>query len=331
MGYWAAYIIEIYLKLIEFMKTEGKCKAITSNGNQCGLKAGQSGYCHIHDPEKIAKRKTAQKESEEEREKAWAKGEKLREVIEVIDKVCEAKGWSSYITNRDWKEWKYATISVERVVKSGYGGENVTGIFDISVNNGVTISRQKTSFYGYGLEDLHESIKNALRSLPWLQAQEKIAVSKPITAFQKIECLLQKFHKVVRQLKHRHDDRETLLIQDEYDVQDLLHALLKTLFDDVRPEEYTPSYAGASSRMDFLLKSEKIVIEAKMANNKLTDKLIGEQLIVDMNRYQSHPDCKRLVCFIYDPNGYIKNPFALENDLSGKQNDLDVHVIVVPH
>ena len=28
-------------------------------------------------------------------------------------------------------------------------------------------------------------------------------------------------------------------------------------FDDIRPEEYTPSYAGGSSRIDFLLKDEK--------------------------------------------------------------------------
>ena len=68
-----------------------------------------------------------------------------------------------------------------------------------------------------------------------------------------------------------------------------------------------------------------------MASSKLSDKLIGEQLIVDMNRYQSHPDCKRLVCFVYDPEGHVKNPVALENDLSGKQGYLDVHVLVVPH
>ncbi len=313
------------------MNTEERCKAITANGNQCSLKAGQSGYCHIHDPKNIAERKAAQKEAEEEKQKAWAKGVNLREVIGVIEKICTAKGWSSHVTNRDWEEWKYATVSVERHVRSGYRYEEITGLFDISVDNDVNISRQKTSFYGHGLEDLHNAIMKALESLSWLQARKKTKENKPTTAFQKLECLLQRFHKIARQLRHRHDNRETLLIRDEYDVQDLLHTLLKTLFDDVRPEEYTPSYAGASSRMDFLLKAEKIVVEAKMARTKLTDKLIGEQLIVDMNRYQSHPDCKRLVCFIYDPEGYVKNPFALENDLSGKQNDLDVHVFVVPH
>lgn len=114
-------------------------------------------------------------------------------------------------------------------------------------------------------------------------------------------------------------------------MQGLLHALLKTIFDDVRPEENSPSYAGASSRIDFLLKNEKIVIEVKISTPSLKDKTIGEQLIIDMKRYQAHPDCKTLVCFVYDPDGHIKNPIALENDLSGKQDNINVHLVVVPH
>jgi DpnII restriction endonuclease len=70
---------------------------------------------------------------------------------------------------------------------------------------------------------------------------------------------------VARQLRDRHEGRSTLEIEDEYDVQDLLHSLLRLHFDDVRSEEWTPSYAGGSGRMDFLLKVEQIVIEAKMA------------------------------------------------------------------
>ena len=55
----------------------------------------------------------------------------------------------------------------------------------------------------------------------------------------------------------------TLDVQDEYDVQDLFHALLHIHFEDIRPEEWAPSFAGASSRMDFLLKQEQIIIEIK--------------------------------------------------------------------
>ncbi len=59
-----------------------------------------------------------------------------------------------------------------------------------------------------------------------------------------------RFHKIAKQLRNRHDNRQTLPIKDEYDVQDLLHALLYLYFDDIRAEEWTPSYAGKSARVE---------------------------------------------------------------------------------
>ncbi|MCU1273121.1 MAG: hypothetical protein JWO48_552 [Bryobacterales bacterium] len=66
-----------------------------------------------------------------------------------------------------------------------------------------------------------------------------------------------------------------------------------------------------------------------MASSKLRDKQIGEQLIIDIKRYQGHPDCKRLICFVYDPGGFLKNPGGLEADLSGIHEKLEVKVIIV--
>jgi hypothetical protein len=146
----------------------------------------------------------------------------------------------------------------------------------------------------------------------------------------RIERLLKRFHLVVRKLRDRHDDRQPLSVEDEYDVQDLLHALLLVDFDDIRPEEWTPSYAGSSSRMDFLLKNEQIVIETKKTRNGLGAKEIGEQLIIDIEKYRGHPDCKTLVCFVYDPEGRIGNPKGIENDLNRIEGDLTVKVIIAP-
>lgn len=145
-----------------------------------------------------------------------------------------------------------------------------------------------------------------------------------------VRKLCDRFHLVARQIRSRHDGRTTLEIEDEYDVQDLLHALLKIEFDDVRPEEWTPSYAGKSARMDFLIKQHSIVIETKKTRSGLTEKKVGDELIVDIARYNQHPDCKTLVCFAYDPEGRIGNPLGLENDLSGDHNGLAVIIIVRP-
>lgn len=147
--------------------------------------------------------------------------------------------------------------------------------------------------------------------------------------FDNLVLILDRFHLVARQLRSRYKDRDTLDINDEYDVQDLLHALLRIYFDDIRPEEWTPSYAGSCARMDFLLKNEGIVIEVKKTRKGLTVKEIGNQLIEDIARYESHSDCLTLVCFVYDPEGLIGNPKSLENDLR-RDGELTVRVLVKP-
>ncbi len=145
-----------------------------------------------------------------------------------------------------------------------------------------------------------------------------------------IRKLCERFHFVARQLRVRHENRETLEVEDEYDVQDLLHALLRLESDDIRPEEWTPSYAGKSARMDFLLKQHSIVIETKKTRKGLGEKDVGDELLVDIARYKGHPDCKTLVCFVYDPEGRIGNPVGLENDLSDECDGLAVVAIVRP-
>jgi len=53
--------------------------------------------------------------------------------------------------------------------------------------------------------------------------------------------------------------------------------LLKIYFDDIRTEEWTPSRAGKASRMDFLLKKEKCVIEVKKTRKTLKGKEVGDE------------------------------------------------------
>lgn len=145
-----------------------------------------------------------------------------------------------------------------------------------------------------------------------------------------LDQIVVKFHAVAVQLRSRHAERETLDINDEYDVQDLMHALLRLYFDDVRPEEWVPSYAGASSRTDFLLPQIDTVIEIKKTRAGLNAKSVGEQLIIDIARYKKHPQCRRLVCFVYDPEGRIANPSGIESDLNSGDHGIEVRVSILP-
>lgn len=138
---------------------------------------------------------------------------------------------------------------------------------------------------------------------------------------QSLQAIIEKFHSVTTQFKNRYDKRPTITVNDEYDVQDLMNGLLRISFEDVRKEEYTPSYAGGSTRVDFLLKREKILIEVKKTRTTLKDKDIGNQLIIDIAHYKSHPDCKQLICFVYDPDNFVSNPRGLEDDLNRLSSD----------
>ena len=156
-------------------------------------------------------------------------------------------------------------------------------------------------------------------------------MNKTHIALDKLSILFAKFHRIAQTLRNRHDNRQTLIIQDEYDVQDLLRALLKEHFEDVRDEDYVPSYAGSNSRVDFVLKNEKIVIEVKMTNDRLKDKEAGSQLLIDIGRYKNHPDCGLLVLFIYDKGDHIINKPGLISDLNNmSSNGLDVITFINP-
>jgi hypothetical protein len=155
-------------------------------------------------------------------------------------------------------------------------------------------------------------------------------LKEPVDVALCVENICNNFHRIARQLRARYNNRDTLNVKDEYDVQDLLHAILCLYFDDIRPEESTPSYAGGSSRLDFLLKKEQLVIEVKRSREKLTAKELANQLIEDIDRYKAHPDCKILMCFVYDPEGNIPNPRGIEADLSRDNGPFPVRVMIRP-
>lgn len=118
-------------------------------------------------------------------------------------------------------------------------------------------------------------------------------------------------------LTNRRRGSVELCFESEYDIQDLLHALLRPWVADIRPEEFSPSYAGSNTRMDFLLPKYSLVIETKRVRDKAHAKKIGNELVIDIAHYRAHPNCAKLWCVIYDPNRLIENIGGLINDLEG--------------
>jgi hypothetical protein len=164
------------------------------------------------------------------------------------------------------------------------------------------------------------------------EAVPNLTSSETLSALDKVDLLCSRFHAVVNQLhqpKRGNKSPSRSSLKSEYDVQELLHALLWIFFSDVRREDPVPQRAGASSRTDFVLKKEEIIVEVKKTRSNLRDNEVGKELIVDIERYKARKDCKLAYCFVYDHAHFIRNPAGLE-ELSRNEGELAVKVVVLP-
>ncbi|MEK7236229.1 MAG: hypothetical protein AAB242_06380 [Nitrospirota bacterium] len=145
-----------------------------------------------------------------------------------------------------------------------------------------------------------------------------------------VKTLCGRFHSVARQLRLRGEYRATLSVEDEFDTQDLLHALLRIQFDDIGTDEWTPNYAEGAPRTTFLLNDNRLAVLVKKTRTGLTAKDLIEQIQIDTERYRAKNRCATLLCFIYDPEGRIGNPRGLETDLTSVSDSFIIDVLVAP-
>ena len=156
---------------------------------------------------------------------------------------------------------------------------------------------------------------------------------KPASIEELLTTLLHGLRRAMHPLTHRRKGSTSLSFSTEYDVQDMLHALLRPWVRDIRPEEFTPSYAGSSTRMDFLLPEHRLVIELKFIRDRNHAGRIGDELTIDIDHYRKHPECNILWCVVYDQDHLLSNADGLKRDLEGprttKDGTINVRVLVL--
>ena len=168
-------------------------------------------------------------------------------------------------SEEDYKNKRYASyedylIEYNRLLKEC----NNLGLFEELKIIEFVPKEKKSAFGGVGTAHeiaKHREIINESKKLINRTKSNLATKNLDNNSSDTLLLLFSKFHSVAKQLRNRYNNRSTLDVNDEYDVQNLLHALLKLYFDDIRPEEWTPSYAGGCKRMDFLLKDKSTVIE----------------------------------------------------------------------
>lgn len=144
------------------------------------------------------------------------------------------------------------------------------------------------------------------------------SVAPPDDLADLLEILIKGTPRAMRPLRRRRKGYTPIPFDSEYDLQDLLRALLGPWVGDIRREEYTPSHAGSSSRIDLVLPKHQTVIEAKYVRDARHAKKIGDELLLDVAHYRVHPNCDFLWAVILDSRGEIENAEGLVADLEGE-------------
>ena len=115
------------------------------------------------------------------------------------------------------------------------------------------------------------------------------------------------------------NDLKKIRIENEYDLQRMLYALLVPVFPMIRQEvESNNGYSGM--RADLYLQEQDVIIETKCTRGSMNEKKLTEELGADGFHYQANI----IFFFVYDKNNIIKNPdafkaaFAREQEKNGK-------------
>ena len=136
--------------------------------------------------------------------------------------------------------------------------------------------------------------------------------------------VIDKFTSAAKPLVNRRKGKERIELTDEYDIQDVLHAILKPFFPTLRSEEVVPGKSTKQFlKIDFLFQSIKAAVECKYIRDEAHARKITKELNDDIQTYGNHNDCKNLVFFIYDKEMHIPDPDALEETYTKKQTFAD--------
>ncbi len=163
-----------------------------------------------------------------------------------------------------------------------------------------------------------------------LEAAERLAVSADsVQTLDFLEAIFRRLPSAIAALGRSSHGQQGLVIKDEYGLQRLIHGVLCLHFADVQPEDPSPTAAGSGPRIDFVLPEVRVVVEAKMTREGLSDKKLGEELAIDILRYQQHPQAGAFLGVVYDPDRRLGNPGGFERTVRSDHDHFPIRVVIV--
>jgi len=145
-----------------------------------------------------------------------------------------------------------------------------------------------------------------------------------------IERLCKRLPQVARILAARSRKGKTAYeISDEYDVQDLLHAVLRAYIKYSVQEDTLPKVGGAKSgRVDVSIEELGVLVEVKYVRGPDDQKRLFEEYSQDLVLYSAWPHLKTMIYLIYN-SADLRDAEALEKlsahqEVNGRRFDVRV-------
>lgn len=188
----------------------------------------------------------------------------------------------------------------------------------------VKVEQSNSSKIAAYLENSSDSIdlmvlEELMQTLIQLQTPHNLINNKSV--YETIIGILNNFHNASKKINlTRRKEHQSFAINDEYDVQDLLYVILKSIFPNLKEEDPTPRVGIKSNKIDLILREDGILIEVKMIKHSdSNEKEFVEQLKNDIQSYRNSHWLRHLIFFVYDPFGKTKDAHNFY-DLNGHQS-----------
>lgn len=184
----------------------------------------------------------------------------------------------------------------------------VNGILD-----GYEAVADKFNHIARQVSDLRESV-SAYRDF-----EEKHTSPTHTSSVATVVQILERFNHAVNRLSRRKRNKERLFtIHDEYDLQDLLYAMMKPLIPDLKDEVPIEGVAS-DGRLDLASQDLKLIVELKRTRSAEHGKTVLAECRDRLVKYAAWPFLEKMVFFIFDPDNHIDDPDIVEAQLRGPQ------------
>lgn len=139
-----------------------------------------------------------------------------------------------------------------------------------------------------------------------------LTAKAPSTEVATLLQVCARLQQAAKPLEHRRQGKTPFAISDEYDVQDLLHSLVRAYFKFVVSEEPIKKLANArATRADFVIEALGTIVEVKYVHGPNDQGRIVQELGEDLLFYEQWEHLKVFIYLVYNASD-LRDPEALD-------------------